>query len=348
MCCDFRTAAPETAPFDSHKRVRHFAGLVLGPEEFQQDQLYFMERDRLHQRALHGYGTVLGLAVRVRDNALGRPEVLVDPGLAVTPRGESVCVPLAQCADLDGWLNVHAAELGGGGIGSPPGSPPIGSPPSQLTLWVLLCARECETDMVPVLGDPCRTAEDATAPSRIADDFELKLQTSPPEHLEETAVRVLGQLLRAIDVTDVGGPFLTPDELAALVRRLAPIGSPPAIPSLAEVLATGSPPPVFSPPGTLLLHPADAEAAFMAAWHEWVTFVRPRIQLDAAGRPAAGCANGGPGCVLLGRLDFEITSTATGLQVDGPVQVNDVDRPWLLHTRLIQELSVTPWLPSAP
>jgi hypothetical protein len=349
MCCDFKTAAPETAPLDPHKRVRHFAGLVLGPEEFQQDQLYFMERDRLHQRALHGYGTVLGLGVRVRDNASGRPEVLVDPGLAVTPRGESVCVPLAQCADLDGWLNAHAGELGGGGGGtsSPPGSPPVGSPPSQLTLWVVLCARECETDLVPVLGDPCRTAEDATAASRIKDDFELKLLTSPPGHLEETAVRVLGQLLRAIEVTDVGGPFLTPDDLAALVRRLAPMGSPPAIPTLADVLAMGSPP-LFSPPVTLLLHPADAEAAFMAAWHEWVTFVRPSIAIDTAGQPAAGCANGGERCVLLARLEFGVTGASPALQVDGPVQLNDVDRPWLLHTRLVQELSVTAWLPSTP
>jgi hypothetical protein len=341
MCCDFRTAAPETAPLDAHKRVRHFAGLVLGPEEFQQDQLYFMERDRLHQRALHGYGTVLGLGVQVRDNASGRPEVLVDPGMAVTPRGESVCVPLAQCADLDAWLAVHAGELSGGPTGSPPASPPLGSPPSQATVWVVLCARECETDVVPVLGDPCRTAEDATAPSRIKDDFELKLATAPPEHLEEAAVRLFGQLLRSIEVSPAVGPFLTPEELAALVRRIVPTGSPATLPTLGELLATGSPPVVLSPPALLQLHPDDAQAALLAAWREWVTFVRPQI---ASG--AAGCRNNGENCVLLARLDFGITSTATGLQVDGPVQLDDADRPWLLHTRLLQELSATPWLAS--
>ncbi len=339
MCCDFRTAAPETAPLDAHKRVRHFAGLVLGPEEFQQDQLYFMERDRLHQRALHGYGTVMGLAVQVRDNASGRPEVLVDPGLAVTPRGGSVCVPLAQCADLDGWLGVHSGELSGGAIGSPPGSPPLGSPPSQATVWLVLCPRECETDMVPVLGDPCRTAEDATAASRIKDDFELKLVTTPPEHLEEAAVRLFGQLLRAIEISAVAGPFLTPQDLAALVRRLVPAGSPPSLPTLAELLAAGSPPLVASPPGTLLVHPDDAQAALLAAWREWITFVRPQIA-----HGAAGCSGAGESCVLLARLDFGIVSTTTGLQVDGAVQVDDADRPWLLHTRLLQELSATPWL----
>jgi hypothetical protein len=342
MCCDFQTATPDTAPLNPHKRVRHFAGLVLGPEEFQQDQLYFMERDRLHQRALHGYGTVLGLGVRVRDNAAGRPEVLVDPGLAVTPRGESICIARAQCADLDGWLSIHGAELPGA-IGSPSGSPPLGSPgspPSAVTLWVVLCARECSTDLVPVLGDPCRTAADATAPSRIADDFELKLALLPPTHIEEAAVRLFGELLRSIDVNASGAPLLSPAEIGALVRAMVPIGSPPVLPTLADLLATASPPLTPASPGApLFVHPNDANDAFLAAWREWIAFVRP--QLSAA---AAGCANNGENCVLLAQLDFGITGASPALQVDGAVTVDDVHRPWLLHTRLLQELSLTGWM----
>jgi hypothetical protein len=344
MCCDFQTATPETAPLDPHKRVRHFAGLVLGPEEFRQDQLYFMERDRLHQRALHGYGTVLGLGVRTRLNASGRPEVLVDPGLAVTPRGESVCVARAQCADLDAWLQVHGGDLPGG-IGSPPGSPPLGSPgspPSAVTLWAVLCARECETDVVPVLGDPCRTAADATAPSRIADDFELRLVMTPPEHIEEAAVRLFGELLRLIDVSATGGPLISPAEIASLVRAIAPTGSPAVLPTLADLLAAASPPLTLASPGApLFVHPADAPAAFLAAWREWIAFVRP--QLAAA---AAGCADNGERCVLLAQVDFDVADGGTGLQVSGDVTIDDVNRPWLLHTRMLQELSLTGWMAS--
>jgi hypothetical protein len=337
-CGCFQTVAPETAPLDPHKRVRHFAGLVLGPEEFQQDQLYFLERDRLHQRALHGYGTALGLGVAVRPNATGRPEVVVDPGLAVTPRGESVCVPRAQCADLDGWLTVHFDELPGA-TGSPPSVGSPGSPPSAATLWVVLCPRECATDLVPVLGDPCRTAADATAPSRIADSFELNLRTIAPVHIEEAAVRLFAELLRAIDVTDVGSSFLSPDDIAALVRAMVPTGSPPMLPTLADLLATASPPLTFASPGApLLVHPIDASDVFRRAWREWVSFVRPQL---AAG--AAGCDDQGENCVLLAQLEFAIASTATGPQVDGPVTVDDVNRPWLLQTRLLQELSLAAW-----
>jgi len=332
--CAFKTAAPEISPLDPHKRVNYFAGLVLGPDEFKQDQLYMMERDRLHQRSLHGYGTVMGLGVVFRIDADGRPEVLVAPGLAVTPRGESVCVPQAQCARLDEWLTAHADELP-----AVTASPPS-SPNTDLSLWVVLCARECETDPVPVLGDPCRTAEDATAPSRLADDFELKLVTEPPDQQEEEATRLFGSLLRAIEVTDSpgGGTFLSPDDLAVLVMRLIPTGSPPELPSLDELLALGSPPagsPATSPAaaaGPLMLHPDDLEAALLAAWRAWVVEVRPRL---ADG--AAGCPDNGPNCVRLARLDFTIHDTGSGPEVDGPVMVDDENRPWLLHTRLLQE-----------
>jgi hypothetical protein len=141
-------------------------------------------------------------------------------------------------------------------------------------------------------------------------------------------------------VTSIGGPFMTPEDVGALVRQLVPTGSPPVLPTLAELLA-GSPP--VSPPPSLLLHPLDAPEAFLMAWREWVAFVRPTLA-----NAAAGCANSGEPCLQLARLDFGIEEIPTGLQVDGPVQVNDVDRPWLLHTRLVQELAITPWLNPAP
>lgn len=347
--CEFTTAAPDATVLDPRKRVRYSTGLVLGQGDFDQEQVYLMERDRLHQRALHGYGTVLGLGVEVRDGADGRPEVVVAPGLAVTPRGASVCVPRAQCARLDDWLEAHRDDLTGAGSppGSPPSSPPLGSPPGALSLWLVLCPRDCETDPVPVLGDPCRTAEDLTVPSRIADDFYLELRLEAPSHQEEAGVRLLGELLRAVEVSELPGPggVLTADDLAERVRLLAPAGSPPALPDLDDVIgpASGSPPgsPPSSPPAgpalsDLTLHPDDAAEVLAAAWRVWITEVRPLL---AGG--AAGCANGGEPCVLLARLDFDVTEAGDGdLEVDGPVTLDEDERPWLLHTRVLQE-----WLP---
>ena len=333
---DFKTALPEASALDPRKRVRYTTGLVLGVDEYNQDQLYFRERDHLHQRSLHGYGAVVGLGVEVRADSSGRPEVVVAPGLALTPRGESVCVAQAQCAGLDGWLERHAAEV----LGSPPGSPPAG-----LTLWVALCYRECETDRVPVLGDPCRTLEDAAAPSRIADDFELRLSLDPPEQDEEDAIRAFGDLLRSLEITSEtpaspptgDDDLLTPEDLANLVRGLAPAdGSPSVSPPPA-----GSPP-FVSPPRPLRLRRDDLPEALTLAFRVWIAEVRPRI---AGG--AAGCAGGGEGCVRLARLDLPVEVASGGaLRVAGGAEVVTIDReeqPLLLSTRLLQEWAAALW-----
>ncbi len=53
-CCDF----PE------FKRLNYFHGQLLGFQDFRTEQAYFREKLKLHNRCLHGYGTVCGLMVR--------------------------------------------------------------------------------------------------------------------------------------------------------------------------------------------------------------------------------------------------------------------------------------------
>lgn len=45
-------------------RVNYFHGQMLGVKEFKDEQAYFYEKHRLHNRFLHGYGVVCGLAVK--------------------------------------------------------------------------------------------------------------------------------------------------------------------------------------------------------------------------------------------------------------------------------------------
>jgi competence ComEA-like helix-hairpin-helix protein len=321
--CSFTTDTLRATVADPRKRVRYFTGLVLGPEEFQADQRYFMARDERHQRALHGYGVVSGLAVTPRaDPDTGAPQVVVAPGQAVTPRGASVCVPLAQCADLNLWLEGHRDDL-------------LGSPPTLLpdtaTLYLVLCARECDTDAVPVLGDPCRTLEDATAASRIADDFELCLWLAPPQQREEQAVQALGAWLRSIDI-DAGADAdaLTPEELAAALREHLLAGA------LAE---PGEPAPGdSSPPLALRLHPEDAAAALALAYRIWINEVRPALAAEAG--PCAPPADGDDGqCVLLACIEVPYAEGADGrLVVTGDIVIDTACAPLLVQTRVLQEL----------
>ena len=88
------TAAPAMQKLDPTKRVNYTAGLVLGVEEFQQEQYYFIEKTRWHNRFLHGYGTTSGLQVDLADTGGGGLEVRVSSSASrLLWRGTSKITP---------------------------------------------------------------------------------------------------------------------------------------------------------------------------------------------------------------------------------------------------------------
>src|SRR6185369_9680663 len=51
------------AHFPELTSLKYFYGQLLGVQDFQAEQNYFRDKLRLHNRCLHGYGTVCGLEV---------------------------------------------------------------------------------------------------------------------------------------------------------------------------------------------------------------------------------------------------------------------------------------------
>ena len=234
---DFTSDAPTSSVSDLTKRVRYSTGLVLGVDEFNQDQAYFMERDRLLTRALHGYGVVQGLRpnleVRNADSGDDVAQIRVEPGLAIDPSGQHVCIDRPQCAVVRDWLAKHdpsrvfpSYESGqgtgsNGDGGSDDGDTAPDIEPKEVCISVVLRYGTCETDFVPIPGEPCRSAEESRAPSRLADDFSLalELKENRPPQVEEHAIRLLGRLLRALEVRP-SDPHISADTLRALVKAV--------------------------------------------------------------------------------------------------------------------------------
>ena len=67
------------------KRVRYFAGQLLGAEDFEAEQRYVIERFRRWNRWRHGWGIVGGLRI-----SLSRNEIVVSPGLALDCLGDEI------------------------------------------------------------------------------------------------------------------------------------------------------------------------------------------------------------------------------------------------------------------
>jgi hypothetical protein len=172
------SALPRVAPPDPTKHVNYSLGMVLGVDDFTQEFAYLSGHDQRIVRDLIGYGVVAGLRVSVDVDAVRGPRVHVAPGEAVAPSGRLVCVSPEQCAYLNDWLREHRHDVEA-----------FGSPPETLPLAVVACYRECETDDVPIPGEPCRSAAELMAPSRLAESFTLDLRLAPVAQLEEDGVR---------------------------------------------------------------------------------------------------------------------------------------------------------------
>ena len=81
-------------------RLRYFHGRALGALDLRREQAYFLEKDRLRNRMLHGWGIVCGLGVELvapvpcdpTDQSPATTTLAVAPGAALDPRGNEIVV----------------------------------------------------------------------------------------------------------------------------------------------------------------------------------------------------------------------------------------------------------------
>jgi hypothetical protein len=333
-------------PPDPTKHVNYTLGMILGVDEFTQEFAYLSERDRWAIRDLAGYGTAWGLALTTRTNA-GDPEVGVSPGVAVSPKGRLIRVTPAQCASINGWLKLHDAELVAQGI------PSLGT--STIRLYVVLGYRECETDLLPIPGEPCRSEADTVKASRITDDFRLELRLTPPDQHEEDAIRDVASWLRHhVEPSAVPGSSVPLDVFVAALRAavVAPPLSPPGWPPFSPA----SPPDFVldaSPAAALSIYTEDLPLYLREAFRVWVTELRPLWRTNWLGDVhscSAALAPEAPSdgdCLLLAELEVPLTRALGDAQwfvepAAGPdplanLVLREDRRSWLLSTRVLQE-----------
>ena len=84
----------ESEVFSNFKRNNYFDGELLSAKDFQDEQDYLIEKRRLHNRFLHGYGVVTGLEVSISDDHPGTLEV--GSGFAFDAQGNEVILPETQ------------------------------------------------------------------------------------------------------------------------------------------------------------------------------------------------------------------------------------------------------------
>lgn len=283
------------------ERLNYVFGQVLGVQDFRQEQLYLIHKNRVHNRTLHGYGTVHGLAVSLNEQVGDALEVEVAPGMAVDPLGREITITALQCALLNIWLRGAAPE--GQVIADTLERDDAG----RAIAYITLCYDECKTGEQPVFGDPCRSDSEAIQPTRVRDLFRLDLAAAPPAQTEETAIRGIGEVLGHLRLT--GGPPLGDEALRAI---------------LAQIKDSFRDPTTLAAEAVFELPREQARALLREALLFWVTDLRPNLT-----------PNDDP-CLLLAALRLTLNADK---QVDSRdnVLVDEARRPYLLQSRLLQE-----------
>jgi hypothetical protein len=156
------------------KRNNYVYGMVLGVDDFRQEFSYFHDRMKLHNRMLHGYGTVAGLEVASEEEPAAR--ILVNAGMAIDPEGNEIILPSAvQCP----------------------------FPEEGDEAYLVLTWAERETDPVPISG--AESDMDQVVPSRVEEYAILKYDADPDE-AKHTGV-VLARLKNADGKWEVDKKF---------------------------------------------------------------------------------------------------------------------------------------------
>jgi hypothetical protein len=167
------------------QRTRFFPRQLVGPEDFTQDQRYFREKHRRHNRMLHGWGVVCGVEVTLAGDADNEPEpytVCVAPGYVLGPYGDEILVDGTVAFDV----RRVADDVRGG---CPPPADPWCAPvkvdrrdgtPFYLAIRYEECqARPVQTESGCGCGSECEY-------SRIVDGFTLGiLDTLPDVYVSE-------------------------------------------------------------------------------------------------------------------------------------------------------------------
>lgn len=162
------------------ERVNFFDRQLLTANDMITDRDYFLQKLRRHNRFLHGWGVVCGLAVTVPPNP-GTPwQVQVGSGYALGPYGDEIFVgdpvlfDLANCLSGSGATNPCEPTLvtsGGAGVST--------------TAYLAIKYAECLSRPIRVAFSGCGCDNDPCQYSRIRDSFQLsclsQLPAAPPQ-----------------------------------------------------------------------------------------------------------------------------------------------------------------------
>jgi hypothetical protein len=173
--CGGRTSCEDPVGLE---RARFFSRQLVGPDDLTQDQRYFREKHRRHNRLLHGWGIVCGACVVPGAAA---QQIVITPGYILGPYGDEIVIDrevpidltkqnptgalIDPCAAVDPWCTDVRIDR------------------TDRSLWLVVRYAECDTSPVRVGACGCGCEDADCEYSRTRDSFEPRLLDELPHDL---------------------------------------------------------------------------------------------------------------------------------------------------------------------
>lgn len=159
------------------ERTNFFPRQLVSAPDLTQDQTYFLEKLRRHNRLLHGWGVVCG--ARCKKGA-GACEVIIEPGYLLGPFGDEIVI------DREVTIDVCKQDLDGNVSG------PCGQPTDPWCsnvridrragdkLYIAARYAECQDRPVRVVSGGCGCHTEDCEYSRIRDSYVIRVLSKLP------------------------------------------------------------------------------------------------------------------------------------------------------------------------
>ena len=156
------------------ERVHYFPRQLITAVDMLDEQSYFREKLRRHNRLLHGWGIVCGCEVTEKLNGTEKVAwtVEVSPGYVLDPLGNEIEIPSPVTYNLLG-LPVDGVIPNGQGAW-------CGQPAASNPVYLAVCYDECETRPVRVAAAGCGCDASDCEHSRIRESFCLTALSELP------------------------------------------------------------------------------------------------------------------------------------------------------------------------
>ncbi len=336
-------------------RVNYNFGLVLGVNEFKQEQEYFLQKDYLYNRAFEGYGTVSGLRVTAEWLKGEDVQITVGSGMAIDQFGRPIIIREAQCARLVAWLKRQEEKK----KGIIEDHRPEGRKKEKeeqreerdLRIYIIARYDDYPVGQVPIAGQACNTGDTDPIYSRVHDSYNIDFSWDPPTMPAWESVRCFAKMMARVRIKANAERDDT-DEIIELMRKLdepdgIPLCAPPKKRDDDDEDAHE-----HGDPGAWddedddernprWFIPADqARAALDRIFTTWVTEVRPKL-LPSLLDPAQAGTKAQPD-ILLAHIDFTLDDDWDDkdpkIEEDGFDPPDNSGRPYLLPTQAVQEM----------